>query len=441
MNRKVVWVVGLMLFVAAGFGIWHAIRPNPDGGRKAIRVIYFSGLPEGELIREELPRFTAENGIEVKFEEVPYDAVRPKAIASLKATKGVYDVMFVDDIWLYEFVRNKYVHPLDDLIRRDEVDMDDFFPLVRKAEAELDGKTWLIPQRADVQVLFYRTDHFADPARRQRFKERYGEDLKVPDTWDEYRQVAEFLAEEGKGASPPFFGCAETLKRPHFAFEFFAMRYWAVSNRNFLDEEGRAVFDTPETVAAMNLLTEVRPFAAPGSANASHDETVTTFGSGKAALALQWYAFYPTFRDAKMAVHDKFGVALVPGVRTTEGEVRRAPSVGGGSLGIASNSTKKEEAWRFIKHMTSKEFMERAAVRGAIVTRQSAYQNADVEKNNPTIPVYLQSLQQCWLRPRTDRFVELESAVGLAVSQAFVGELPSDEAIRQAAKQIETFGK
>src|SRR5262245_32162671 len=123
MNRVWILVVAVVvLVVGVGVGVWWATRPDPSASRP-IRVIYFSGLPEGELIREEIPRFEAETGITVKFEEVPYDAVRPKAVASVKAAQGVYDVMFVDDIWLYEFARNKYVHPLDELIRRDKVDM------------------------------------------------------------------------------------------------------------------------------------------------------------------------------------------------------------------------------------------------------------------------------------------------------------------------------
>ncbi len=435
----IVGVSAVVIATGVVVAIWF-LNPKPSEGA-TIRVLYFSGLPEGQLMKEEFSKFTADTGIEVKFEEVPYDAVRPKAIASVKASHAVYDVMFVDDIWLYEFARNGYVHPLDDLIHRDKVDMDDFFPLVRKAEAELDGTTWLMPQRADVQVLYYRTDLFADKAYQEKFRSKHGAELRLPETWEEYRRVAEFFAEEGKAASPPFFGCAETLKRPHFAFEFFAMRYWSVSGKNFLDERGHPIFDGPEAVTALKLLSDIRQFAAPGSANASHDETVTTFGSGKAALAPQWYAFYPTFRDPKTAVHDKFGVALVPGVKLSGGDIRRTPSVGGGSLGIPKNTSKKEEAWKFIKHMTSREFMGRAAVRGAIVTRQSAYQNPEVEKANPGIPTYLESLKLCWFRPRTDRFVELESAVGLGVSQAFVQELTPEEALRQAFEQTRTFTK
>jgi multiple sugar transport system substrate-binding protein len=404
-------------------------------------VIYFSGLPEGDLIREEIPRFEADTGLTVRFEEVPYDAVRPKEVASVKSREGIYDVMFVDDIWLYEFARNNYVYPLDEFIRRDHVDMDDFFPMCRKAEADLDGKTWLIPQRADVQVLYYRTDLFSDAGLRDQFQQRYSAELKVPETWDDYHRLAQFFSEEGKKASPSYFGTAETLKRPHFAFEFFAMRYWSVADKNFLDDSGQPLFNTPQGTAALQLLVNVRPFAAPGSANASHDETVATFSSGKAALAPEWYAFYPVFKDGKTTIHDKFGVAIVPGVRTPDGQIRHTPSIGGGSLGIAANSANKEGAWEFIKRVTSKEFMAKAAVRGAIVTRQSAYQNPEVEKANPGIPVYVQSLRQSWLRPRTDRFVELESAVGLAVSQSYVGELSPGEALRRAAEQVKDIGR
>jgi len=434
--KRIFAIIGVVacLIVAA---LVVSYRPQEDDAN-SIRVIYFSGIPSGKLIRDELPDFQEMSGIKVYFEEIPYDSVRVKAIASLKSAKAQYDVMFVDDIWMYEFARKNYLHPLDDYIERDQVDMGDFFPSVREAEAELDGVTWLIPQRADVQVLFYRRDLFENESFRAKYKLEHGTELSVPETWEDYQRVAEFFFKVGEKENPTFYGTAETLKRPHFAFEFFAMRYWAVSGKQFTAEGDVPLFDTKEGVAAVNLVKNLKPFAIPGSANASHDETISAFSSGKAAMAPQWYAFYSTLRGENSAIKRDLGVAPVPGVRLDDGSIRRTPSIGGGSLGIASNSANKEAAWKFISHMTSKEFMTKGAMAGDCVTRRSAYGNSEVEKVHPDVKTYLASLEQAWFRPRSERFVELESAIGLALSQAFVGELLAEEALSRAATSLKS---
>src|SRR5258708_6101450 len=141
---KKVIVLGLLLLMVFSFGFSGCGRHA-----KEITVIYFAGLPEGQLIKENIPEFTQKTGIKVNFLEVPYDAVRTKEITSVRQNQGAYDVMYVDDIWLYEYAKQGIVIPLDDYVNRDsaEVDFNDFIEKVRVAEAVLDGKIWLIPQR------------------------------------------------------------------------------------------------------------------------------------------------------------------------------------------------------------------------------------------------------------------------------------------------------
>ena len=83
--------------------------------------------------------------------------------------------------------------------------------------------------------------------------------------------------------------------------------------------------------------------------------------------------------------------------------------------------------------MTSKDFMNFAAAqKGAIVTRESAYNNPEVLQKHPSYALHLQSLKISWFRPRTVRYAELQETIGLAVSRAFVGEMKTEEALKIA---------
>jgi multiple sugar transport system substrate-binding protein len=360
-NRRGALAGAGLLTLAALSGC--SLRPS-----RAINVLYFAGLAEGARIRANLPEFEKRANVAVNFEELPYDAIRPRQLQSFSRKAADYDVVFVDDVWMYEYASRGYLTDLSGRVAADGLDMNDFGPKVLAAESMLDGHTWLIPQRADVQVLFYNKAIFGDAALDELFRKRTGKPLAVPQTWADYAATSRTLNGAQRGGAT-LVGCAETLKRPHFAFEFFATRYWSISGLDFFDPHGRPLFDSPGGVDALDFLVSLKDVWAPGSLNASHDETKTALVSGRVAMAPQWFASYADLKKAQGGLGANLGVALMPGVATPEG-IRRAPSIGGGSLGISRNSAHQDEAWAFIKFMTSPEIMRAGALDGEIVPRR-----------------------------------------------------------------------
>jgi len=401
-----------------------------------ISLLYFKGLAEGQRIRANLPAFTATTGIEVVQDELPYDEIRARQMKSFRAATAEYDVIFVDDIWMYEYARKRYVRDLSDLVERDKFDFDDMIPKVAQAEGVLDGKTWLIPQRADVQVLFFNKAIFESPEVREAYKQRTNVELAIPETWQEYATIARGLSGL-QFSGEPITGCAETLKRPHFAFEFFATRYWSMTDRDFLDSQNKPIFQEGPGVAALEYLASLRDVWAKGSLNAGHDETVNNFANGHVAMMPQWFAFYAVLKKPSGGLGDRLGVSLMPGVRSDNGSIRRAPSIGGGSLGISANSANVESAWQFIKFMTSRKIMAEAALDGEIITRKSAYENPEVLKRNPASQIYRQSLDISKFRPRSIAYAAIESAIGEGVSRALAGEASATQALADAARTVQ----
>ncbi len=402
-----------------------------------ISVLYFAGLPEGQRLKDNLPAFAEASGIEVNFQELPYDYIRPRQLQSFRNRTADFDVVFVDDIWMYEYAHKGYVLELTDLVRRSNYDFDDMKPQVVDAEGKLDDKIWLIPQRADVQVLFYNRAIFEDDSVRRQVRRKLGRDLQVPASWEEYAETARALSGL-KAPAGPVVGCAETLKRPHFAFEFFATRYWSFSGRHFL-ENGQPVFASPEGIAALEYLRSLRDVWAPGSLNAGHDETINAFVGGNVAMIPQWFAFYALLKQPGKGLGNTLGVDLMPGKRLEDGKVLRKPSIGGGSLGISANSVNRDEAWEFIKFMTSRKIMSEAALAGEIVTRQSAYKNPAVAERNPAVPIYLQSLEMSMFRPRSSNYAAIEAAIGEGVSRALAGETSAATALADASRAVAEF--
>ena len=58
------------------------------------------------------------------------------------------------------------------------------------------GKRWGFFDDGDVFALYYRTDIFGDPKLQEAYKAKFNADLRVPQTWDEYAQVAQFITDQ-----------------------------------------------------------------------------------------------------------------------------------------------------------------------------------------------------------------------------------------------------
>jgi multiple sugar transport system substrate-binding protein len=210
-----------------------------------------------------------------------------------------------------------------------------------------------------------------------------------------------------------------------------------MTDRDFFDSQSRPIFQEAPGVAALEYLASLRDVWAKGSLNAGHDETVNNFANGQVAMMPQWFAFYALLKKPSGGLGDRLGVGLMPGVRSDSGSIRRAPSIGGGSLGISANSANVEAAWEFVKFMTSRKIMAEAALDGEIITRKSAYDNPEVLKRNPASQIYRQSLDLSKFRPRSTAYAAIESAIGEGVSRALAGETSAAQALADAARTVQ----
>jgi multiple sugar transport system substrate-binding protein len=411
-----------------------------------IKVLYFQDPPESKFISEELQQFQQEYNISVRFKPMDYDSLKNEIDNSFnESNKKHYDVMFVDDIWLREFADSGRLMELSDYVERDE-DINefnkDYSDAILRAEAyypppgEINSKLYLIPHRADVQVLFYNKAIFEDVTISKAFKEKTKHELTVPETWDEYVTTAIGLTgipyKDGS-----IIGCAETLKAPHFAFEFFACRYWSMADEghDLFEKESnqgdKPLFASPAGMTAIRHFQELLSAGAMASESltASHEKTIKVFGNGKVALCPQWYTFYSTL---KSSVSD-LGIALLPGVRKQNGDILRTPSIGGGSFGLPSNARNPKLGWAFIKYFTDKKFSESSARRGAVVPRNSAYLDPGVKSVIPALDIYRKSLQLSRFRPRVAQFQQVESIIGYAVYQAIQAPYTQTQAFLEEA--------
>ena len=167
---------------------------------KTVSVIVNTAGEKGPIsgpfyeVRDEFQKAT---GATLEIVEVPFAEHFPKLMTDLTTGTGQYDTSIAGAWWLGDLVGGDYILPLDDYYndtsgKYPKWDIEDVQAGPRSL-LTYDGKLYEVANDHDGQVMYYRRDLFEDPAHQAAFKEKYGYDLKVPETWQEFRDAAEYF--------------------------------------------------------------------------------------------------------------------------------------------------------------------------------------------------------------------------------------------------------
>lgn len=308
---------------------------------KSITIPVSSGDFE-KAVNAYVPLFEELTGAEVIVESVPGDQLTDKIQLDLNNTHN-YDVILAPIAFLHSYASAGKVMDLSDLISEyasESYDLDDFLPGLFETYGYYEGKLVAIPYKPDVELLFYRKDLFEDQANKDVYKEKYGAELKVPETNEELLQVAEFFTKSENPDSPVDYGYSTNMLKGTTRLLFY--------NRggDDIDEELKPNMNNEAGVKALNYVMDLQQYAPAEWMQMGWDEANQFFANGNAAMMEQWPGLWLTCQGEGSAVKDKVGVAVAPG---------QTPVLGGWGAGVASESEEQELAWKFIEFMTSKD--------------------------------------------------------------------------------------
>lgn len=143
------------------------------------------------------------------------------------------------------------------------------------------NKPFAVSQDCDVQVATYRRDLIESAAEGRAFKAKYGYDLDYPQTWDQWRDIAQFFQRPSK----ELFGTVE-LRSPAWGWINFVMRY--VSTRNpvqyFFDNEMNPLLSSPQGVRALKSYVETTKYNSPNALSWIWSHEYTAMGAGRAVM-------------------------------------------------------------------------------------------------------------------------------------------------------------
>jgi multiple sugar transport system substrate-binding protein len=294
--------------------------------------------------------FTAQTGIQMKFEFVPWPNFADRMLNELNSGGKLCDLMIGDSQWIGGGAENGHYVKLNDFFEKEGISMDDFAPATVYAYSTWPKGTpnyYALPAMGDANAWYYRKDWFAKPELQAEFKAKHGRDLGPPATWEELKQVAEFFQGreiDGKtvygvaifterGSEGITMGVTSALYPYGFKYEMTPGKY---------DMEGAV--NSADAVKALELYKAIFECCTPpGYTNAYMSEGLDAFKSGQVAMAMNWFAFFPGLYKDPDVGGDKIGFFVNP-----KGTIE-ASTLGGQGISVVSYSEKQDAALKYIK--------------------------------------------------------------------------------------------
>jgi multiple sugar transport system substrate-binding protein len=294
--------------------------------------------------------FTAESGIQMKFEFVPWTSFADRFINELNSHGKLCDLLIGDSQWIGGGATYGHYIKLNDFFAANNISMDDFLPATVYAYSTWPKGTpnyWALPAMGDALGWVYRKDWFSRPEIREAFKAQYGRELGVPKNWDELMEVAKFF--QGRQIDgKTVYGSAIYTERGSEGITMGVTA--ALYTWGFQYEDPKKPYhmdgfvNSPDAVKALEFYKALfKCCTPPGHTDAYMTANLDAYKSGQVAMQMNWFAFFPgILKDADVG-GDKSGFFVNPPEKV------EASVLGGQGISVVSYSDKKDMALEYIK--------------------------------------------------------------------------------------------
>jgi multiple sugar transport system substrate-binding protein len=377
--------------------------------------------------------FTAETGIPVTVRQIPLDSYQEQVFLEFGNDETQFDIVIGDSQWIGLYATKGLYQELTDWLPT-VVDLDTIHPRAARYLCEYpekSGRWYAAPCETDAVGLAYRKDWFEDPAEREAFFESYGRELAVPETWNEFRDIAEFFQRPEEKR----FGCALPTGRAYDSLTMGVQNVlWAFGGAWHAPDSNKVLghLNTPRTAEAIDFFAGLLKLGPNGAANLGYGEVLEAFMNESTAMLLNYFAFFPAI-EAKFG--ERVGFAVVPGK-----DGRRVASLGGQGLSISTRipAERQELAKRFIAWFLQRSVQEQWITKPAGFTANTEILASDAFRAqtpyNAPFADSIDNMRDFWNVPV---FNELLNVTQKYIGQAIDGELPTQEALDKLAAEKE----
>ncbi len=407
------------VFLALGLGCGTPERIVPG---QPVRVVLweFGGLPGmQEWVKAAVERFNAErDDIQIELEFRDWATQRESLISTTILGDGP-DIVRVHHKYSVEFGELGGLYALENF---------DDFPSVRSRildnvwdPVSYEGKHYGVPVTMLPFILAVNRDILS----------QHG--LEIPENWEELKAMGPLLKRQGIDAFTMPGGVNLDT-----AYRFLPLLFRA-GGRVFNADWSAAAFNGPAGVAALSMLVDMKSqgFMPAASAAYRFDENAAHWATGKAALSIEG----PWWQNAMIGNYDfdldKLVLAQVPGPATRYEEHPSGTLLDVVMVAITGYSPVPEQAWEVLKalYVNDPVWLKPNPDLGGIPTQKAAYAPG-VESDYIGLDELAEAGRNGISWPGHPGITEIQRHIADAVNMALTGTLTPQEALDQAAEEV-----
>ena len=347
--------------------------------------------------------FTAESGIEMKFEFTPWPNFADRILNELNSGGKLCDLLIGDSQWLGGAAENGNYVKLNDFFDEEGISMDDFAGAAVNAYSTWPKGTpnyWALPAMGDANGWFYRKDWFSRPELQAEFKEKTGRDLAAPTTWDELIETSTFFSGREIDGNKVY-GSAIFTERASEGITMGATSAMYPYGFKYETEPGsynmEGAVNSAEAVAGLEAYKELyKCCQPPGYTDSYMGEGLDAFKSGQVAMAMNWFAFFPGLAKDENVGGDKIGFFVNPSQNI------KGSTLGGQGISVVASSDNIDGALEYIKWFAKPDVQAKWWSLGGYAVHNSVLNDPSFKDSQPFAADFLVAMNQVqdfWQEP------------------------------------------
>jgi len=295
----------------------YAAIDAKDYSGRTLNIITHAIPVIGEPTALHAQQFGKLTGAQVNVVHVPFGDLFQRILIPLQSGKNAYDVMFYGSLWIGDL--NRFLEPVPEFYQASSGMSDvtkNYLDVARWGETMIQ-----YPMDGDRHYLKYRTDIFDNPEMQAKYKADTGNDLRVPETWEEYNAIAQYFSGwDWSGDGNLNYGSAEVSKRDDLMFSAFISRvapyakHPDVGGGFFFDlETMEPLVNTPGWVRGLELFIEAQKAFPPGGTNFGLGDEIFSFGGGQTLMSYSWDDAFVQAMQSDSPIRNMVAAAPLPG--------------------------------------------------------------------------------------------------------------------------------
>ena len=363
--------------------------------------------------------FKEKTGIAVDLSFVEYEEQYNLIIESSNKTTADYDIILVDLIWTADFAERAIIDPIPSHLVNEV--KQGIIPEIYSAFTYAD-RIWAVPFLANFQ-LFYTN---MELLHRAGF-------IRPPTTLEELVDMASTAKKMGVIEYPLF---DSLRKQEALVCEF----VWLVGafGGNLVDQTGKINLTTPASRSALEFLVDLldKELLNPYSLYSEEVFASEVFIWGDCLFTTNWTFLSGLIKESDLPIRRAGKASLIPPAQAIASSGDESSTISGfQGLSVTLNSVHKENAWQFIRYLSSPAF-QRMHLEEMSVWKQ-VWTEENTLREDPNIDLKKQQIVRVHNRPIHPQYREISASLQHWIYEALLENVEPNDALENAQQDID----